>query len=239
MFDELWDLSKSITSHTLDAQMSWPNCTMPHFDIQAREQKPQTKIPFRDPPGEFVGFAPFVTPENQPGWESYAVEHQDWIAQDYAYRGSPWNESTPTPIPPTIHRYNGTEVKDFEDDKFDYMIPLWQVSPVRKDTSIINLDLASIPVLAHLLWDVKVKKVEQYSRVMKFDTLAILHGEEHVDKSDHPKGTIFQPVFEDFREDSEVVGFMIGSLSWDNIFANVLFESSASLLVEIEGTVST
>ena len=238
MFEDLWDLSKSITSHTLDAQMTWPNCTVPHFDIRAREKKPQTKIPFRDPPGEFVAFAPFVTPETQAGWEAYAVEHQDWVAQDYNYRGYGWNDTTPTPIPPTIHRYNISEpVKDFAEDMFDFMIPLWQLSPVRKDTSIINLDLASIPVISHLLWDTKVKKVEQYSRVMNFDTLALLYGEEYIDRNDHPRGTIYQPVFEDFREESEVVGFMIGSLSWDNVFEDLRFEGGVSLLVEIEGTV--
>ena len=215
--------------------MVWPNCTMPHFDILAGERKPQTKIPFRDPPGEFVGFAPFVTPETRPGWESYSVENQGWIAQDYEYRGSPWNETTPAPIPPAIHGYNGTEYQDYEGEMFDYMIPLWQVSPVRQDTSIINLDLATIPMMAHLLWDVKVKKVEQYSRVMKYETLALFLGEEHVDEKDHPKGTIFQPVFEDFREDSEVAGFMIASLSWDDVFSGVVFEGGGEIKHPVGG----
>lgn len=223
MFEELMELSKSVTSHALDSEMTWPNVTLPHFDIRARHNKNFTL--------EFSGFAPFVVPADRPGWESYSVHNQDWLAQDYHYRG--WNQ-TPDSIAPQIHKYNESapQLRDDEDEMFDYEIPLWQLSPPRTDVSIVNLDLASVPVFAHLLWDIKMKKIEQYGRIMD---LQFLLGEDLVNPH-HPRGTIYQPVFEDFTPEAEVVGFMFGTLTWDYMFQNVIFGGSAPLLVEIEGT---
>ena len=98
MFEELWDMGKSITSHALYANLTWPNVTLPHFDIKARDERSRI---------EFVGFAPFVKPEDKVGWESYSVENQNWIAQDYEYRG--WNDIEPDPIPTSIHKYEAPE----------------------------------------------------------------------------------------------------------------------------------
>ncbi|CAB9531536.1 Guanylate cyclase (Partial), partial [Seminavis robusta] len=229
MFEELWDLSKSITSHALDTNSSWPNCTLPYFDIHAHDLKKKTGNL------EFVGFAPFVTPENRAGWEQYSVDNQGWIQQDYNYRN--WTHAA-APIPTSIHQYNGSGLTQedyvFEDPQFDYEIPLWQIAPAQNDTSVINLDLATVPVFAHLLWDIKMKKVEQYSRIM--DLHFLLGDNLNQNNPDHPRGTIYQPVMEDFRENADVVGFAMGTLTWDLMFENVLFDSSSPLLVEIEGT---
>ncbi|CAB9508616.1 Receptor-type guanylate cyclase gcy [Seminavis robusta] len=229
MFEELWDLSKSITSHALDTNSSWPNCTLPYFDIHAHDLKKKTGNL------EFVGFAPFVTPENRAGWEQYSVDNQGWIQQDYNYRN--WTHAA-APIPTSIHQYNGSGLTQedyvFEDPQFDYEIPLWQIAPAQNDTSVINLDLATVPVFAHLLWDIKMKKVEQYSRIM--DLHFLLGDNLNQNNPDHPRGTIYQPVMEDFRENADVVGFTMGTLTWDLIFENVLFDSSSPLLVGIEGT---
>jgi Adenylate and Guanylate cyclase catalytic domain len=192
---------------------------------------------------ELVGFAPFVSFEDKEGWEAYSVENQGWMEQDYFYRG--WNE-TPRAINGRIHSYvdDGTDLwfdrrrnlktYNYSDpETFEYEIPLWQVSPPPLDTSIVNMDLASHPVFAHLLWDVRVKKVKQYSRAID---LSLLMGEAADDG--HPRGVVFEPIFDDFHEDAEVVGFMFATLNWDNIFENVLYDSVAPILVEIEGNCS-
>jgi hypothetical protein len=97
MFEEIWDMSKATTSHALFLNMAWPNVTLPHFDIRAHDERSRV---------EFVGFAPFVTPETREGWEAYSVENQDWIAQAYAYCDG--IDQTPEPIPTTIHRYESS-----------------------------------------------------------------------------------------------------------------------------------
>lgn len=222
MFRELSDLSKDITSHALTNGLVWPNVTLPHFDVRTRNFTTST-----------VGFAPFVTPENHDGWEAYAVENQGWIAQDYFYRG--WTDRMLGEIPTHIHYMNRSQALDvtdvYEDPQFQYEIPLWQLAPPRTDLSIFNLDLSTIGVMGHLLWDVRVKKVQQYGRVMDF---SILNEDQEV--KDNPTGSMYQPVFQDFNADAEVVGFTMGLLEWDNIFKDVLYDSSEPILVEIEGT---
>jgi hypothetical protein len=78
------------------------------------------------------------------------------------------------------------------------------------------------------------EKVEHYSPTHDPELLLELLGEDY--QSHHnlslPRGTIYQPVLEDFREDAEVVGFMVGSLTWDKTLYYVLFESSLPLLVD-------
>lgn len=75
--------------------------------------------------------------------------------------------------------------------------------------------------------------MKQYSRAID---ISFLVGDAADDG--HPRGVIFEPVFDDFLEDAEVVGFMMATLNWDHIFENVLFDSVAPLLVEIKGNCS-
>jgi hypothetical protein len=240
MFEELYDMSTAITSHSLDSGMQWPFVTLPHFDMRAHRNH-RSKV-------DMMGFAPFVTPAQKEAWERYSVEYQGWLAQDYLYRiangknvtlaEAAKEEQLPTMIPEQIHYNDSYTPEDYDDDRFDYEIPLWQVSPPLKNASIINLDLSSVPIFGHLLWDVKVKKVEQYSRIIDWGFLLgdAYYGKEKEDRRHHPRGSIYQPVFEDFHEDADVVGFTMGTLAWDYMFEKVLFDSSVPLLVEIEGT---
>ncbi|KAG7363180.1 family 3 adenylate cyclase [Nitzschia inconspicua] len=95
------------------------------------------------------------------------------------------------------------------------------------------MDLASHPMVVHLLWDSRVKKVKDYSRVID---LEFLMGEAANDG--HPRGIVIDPIFDDFHEDAEVVGFMLATLNWDCIFDNVLFDSVAPVMVEIHANCS-
>ncbi|KAG7342014.1 family 3 adenylate cyclase [Nitzschia inconspicua] len=92
------------------------------------------------------------------------------------------------------------------------------------------MDLASHPVVADLLWDSCVKKVKDYSRVID---LEFLMGEAANDGH-----IVIDPIFDDFHEDAEVVGFMLATLNWDRIFDNVLFDSVAPVMVEIHANCS-
>ncbi|KAG7374631.1 adenylate cyclase [Nitzschia inconspicua] len=236
MFEEIHGISKAITSHALDNGMTWPNVTLPHFDVRASP----TFSKF-----EMVGFAPFVSLENKQGWEAYSKENQGWIKQDYFYRNY---EEAPQTINEHIHPIRDTgedlwfdrrhlvEYNYSDPATFQYEIPLWQVSPPPNDTFIVNMDLASHPVVAHLLWDSRVKKVKEYSRAID---LEFLLENATAAKDGHPRGIVIEPIFDDFHEDAEVVGFMLATLNWDNIFDNVVFDSVAPVVVEIHADCSS
>lgn len=230
IFEELWDVSNSITSHALAMNASWPNVTLPHLDRHVFRDHYEQRSNL-----EFAAFAPYITPETSDGWTAYSQANLDWIAEDCKYRGWSDDEYLSTQgVPTEIHRFNeSAPIIHFNESDYQYEIPLWQLAPPPKeDKSMIMLDLATVPILAHLLRDIKVKKVEQFGRVMD---LGFIMGD--VPDNDHPRGTVFQPVFEDFLEDAEVVGFLLGSLTWDNLFKGI--DSPAPLLLEIEGSCTT
>lgn len=210
MFDELEHLAALMTAHSLDMNCAWPNCTLPL--LQERVQ--QTRL-------EWVGYAPYVTPEEHEGWERYALEQSTNLNRT---------------IPDQIYSYDPNNLLEndeeyfepFTNASFNYQIPLWQSAPPA--SQLVNMDLSTIPVFGHLLWDIKVKKVAQYSRIMD---LGFLLGPGY--HPERPRGTIYQPVFEDLSAEPEVVGFMMATLTWDRILDDVTV-SEQPLLVEIEGT---
>ncbi|KAG7371467.1 adenylate cyclase [Nitzschia inconspicua] len=233
IFEEIYGISKAVTSRALDRGLTWPNVTLPHFDIRANSSFSNF---------EMVAFAPFVSRENKEGWEAYSKENQDWIKQDYFYRG--WEE-TPPAINEHIHSINLTkdiwfihrhlvEYNYSDPTIYEYEIPLWQVSPPPKDSSIINMDLASHPVVAHLLWDSRVKKVKEYSRAIFLDFLLGDAADDGL-----PRGIIIEPIFDDFNDDAEVVGFMLATLNWEQIFQDISFKKGAPVVVEVNANCSS
>ena len=75
-FGQLKSLATAMTSVAQDSKDRFPNTTVPHFDLRAQEIAELTGA-------EMILWVPFVDRKDQSGWESYAVENQDWVAQDY------------------------------------------------------------------------------------------------------------------------------------------------------------
>ena len=110
----------------------------------------------------------------------------------------------------------------------DKMVPLWQLSPPPLNTSNVGLDLAAHPILGHLFEDVMVKKTALLSQ--SFDIHFLIQGEHN----EHPRSVLVQPVFSDFRNDSEVVAFLLAGINWDSYFHRALPEASHSIFVDVE-----
>ena len=77
IFGQLQSFATAITSVAIQTNnYGFPNVTVPHFDKRAQEIANLTGA-------EMIMFAPFVNQNEKEGWERYAVQHQDWISQDY------------------------------------------------------------------------------------------------------------------------------------------------------------
>ena len=100
MFDELWEISKSITSHALYTESVWPNVTLPHFDMIIHGEN--TRYGRHSNNVEFVGFAPFIVPSTKEGWEAYSVQNQQWLQHDIEYRII--NSISHPSLPTKLHR---------------------------------------------------------------------------------------------------------------------------------------
>lgn len=77
-FGQLRTLATAITivAETHDVGHSFPNLTIPHFDLRAEEIAELTGA-------EMILFVPFVEESERPGFESYAVQNQYWIEEGY------------------------------------------------------------------------------------------------------------------------------------------------------------
>lgn len=78
IFSQLHALSTAVTSSAIARRDSWPNVTIRHFDVRAREAEALTGV-------ELIVFSPIVTDSNRAGWEEYAWTHQNWIEEDLSY----------------------------------------------------------------------------------------------------------------------------------------------------------
>lgn len=64
--------SKSITSYAMESDLSFPNVTLPNFEVKGLSLRQQVGA-LR------VDWIPFVTDETRSAWESYALEKQNWV----------------------------------------------------------------------------------------------------------------------------------------------------------------
>ena len=283
-FGQLTELSAFITAYALSSKTSWPNVTVPMFDILVQHAQEQADI-------QLIAFGPLLSAADQDSWEEYAVDHQDWILEAISYRG--WNMTlapiegihsfTEEDLHPTHHDDGGELEEELEEghsvneeegrllgeketitvtnlryphrqtERFggqrrlssegegpegdneaghdvlgDKLIPLWQLSPLPLNTSSIGLDLVEHPILGHLFEDVIIKRAALLSQT--FDSHFLIQGEHN----ENPRSSLVQPVFSDFRNNSEVVGFLLAGLNWDSYFYRALPEYSHSVFVDVE-----
>jgi hypothetical protein len=85
IFGQIRGLALSTTSHSLESNQSLPFVTLPHFGVQAQQAGISTG-------SELIMFAPIVNEEDSQVWEQYAIDNQDWMAQDsVSISQSKWN----------------------------------------------------------------------------------------------------------------------------------------------------
>jgi class 3 adenylate cyclase len=227
---KLKSISNSFTSYSMDTARSWPNTTLPHFDIRTTNSF-EKLADF-----EFFLFAPVVEASQTLGFEEYAWDHQGWIQEDLEVRGL--GKIKPGKIPRRIYSFDGESSR-----KYNIQVPIWQVAPVPTDAGIILLDLYSQPSFRRMIDDATISRHVLLSEVVD---RSFLSGNLHslVDQGDasrdhHPRSYAIQPVYQDFSHDSKLTGFVFAVVSWDTYFLNVLPKGTNGFIVQIEDTCGT
>eukprot|EP00526_Cylindrotheca_closterium_P004007 CAMPEP_0113645796 /NCGR_PEP_ID=MMETSP0017_2-20120614/24155_1 /TAXON_ID=2856 /ORGANISM="Cylindrotheca closterium" /LENGTH=1160 /DNA_ID=CAMNT_0000557583 /DNA_START=12 /DNA_END=3494 /DNA_ORIENTATION=- /assembly_acc=CAM_ASM_000147 len=230
MVGQLATLAVSITSENVDNGMT-PNVTIANMDRRTQDIAESTGI-------DMIMYAPIVERSLKSGWQQYASESsQEWITQDYRYRG--WNVSALEHI--------GGEIfsSDFESDKItnkekteieatdayiDQVLsnsgyssgsintPVSQFGPGLVNSSLIMMDLFSHPTLRK---DMSVSL--KYSEPVLSEPSDVSFLMDHIlPHTNYTNGTkrsyLIYPVREDFRQDSDTMGFLIGIVSWEAFF---------------------
>jgi hypothetical protein len=227
-------LGTTLTSVALTKEMTWPNVSMPHFDLHAREAEELTGI-------ELLVFSPIVPYEEKDGWEEYAWENQGWIQEDLDLLGAQGVD--PGNISRHIHSYNEREQTGHNTDKESHLegqdleayVPVWQLGPVPSNASIINLDLNSHPSFRQTILDVVDSSHEMLSDIVNLNFLLENSLLNHTLDED-PRSYLLQPVMDDFYNTSKVVGFLVADLKWQSFFVDLLPSTANGINIIIHGT---
>jgi hypothetical protein len=135
----------TITAQALTSNVTWPYVTISSFEVRGDfiEQLSRTSR---------VGFIPMISESNRWEWEAYTTNHSEWIHQGLLYDDVdlsllPSLSSIPDHI---YHNYidsvtNTVTKREVSSSimhfgNVDYA-PIWQLSPVPQDLSIIKYDL--------------------------------------------------------------------------------------------------
>jgi CHASE domain len=126
----LQSFSTSMTSNAISGNQTWPNVTIPFFEIRAHEAKQRVTM-------DIFMVAPFVKEADRLGWEAYATANQGWLGAGLDYQEL--ENVDPGAIPKVIHPFSN----DTSMGGHDSYLPLWQIGPAPSNASIVNLDLLS------------------------------------------------------------------------------------------------
>ncbi|CAB9505095.1 natriuretic peptide receptor 2 [Seminavis robusta] len=69
-------MSTQITSYAVSTGASFPNVTIPHYELQGANARIQAA-------GVILYFLPLVTDENRAGWEEYAAANRHWVMEAF------------------------------------------------------------------------------------------------------------------------------------------------------------
>jgi Adenylate and Guanylate cyclase catalytic domain len=223
-------VAAAITSHALSSNQTFPNVTLPTFHEIVKGFGQASPV---------LLFAPRVLDADRKGWEVYA-KSQDWIGQELKYTIDATLD--PGPVPTKIFPYSQVgDEKDHpdhhehDDDEFleGMKFPLWQVSPVPRNASIVKMDLFTHPSFEPTIETALFAGRDILSGVQDLEFLLSESHDLPVAGGTGPLSTAVIPVRDDFYEGSGVVGFVFGEVLWSALFGDVLPPSTEAIVAVV------
>jgi class 3 adenylate cyclase len=220
-FSALRGLSKSITSNTMSAGMSWPLVSIPDFEILTSEARDLSEV-------ELIAFAPIVAKEEKSSWEAFAVKSQGWIQEGLEIQGL--GDVSSGEIADQLYPFS--EEVDMTEEP-EVFVPLWQIGRAPTNSSIVMMDLNTHPSFKRMFSDVLDIEHVLLSEVVDLDFL-IEFSTGTDDRGKQPRSYILTPVFGSFQDDATVVGFVIAVLPWKTFFSDIFPEGTDGLVVDVK-----
>ena len=272
-------LSVAITSYSLDqiahGEPGLPFVVMPNFAVLAADTRVQAQA-------VIIVFSPLVRQgQERQAWETYAEANRNHIFtkfinertqialedERYNQKGRPLDEifsSLPTPQPaegvkllpdgfnPRVHYLNGTAIPE---DKGDWVMPLWDISPSVPIYNMMNYDASR-----HFVGGGAVKAMYDHHAAIldlaignltdAYDTsgrISMEYGliqamgqyryEPETEYTQDPLSAVVYPVFDNFDPfNRQVAGMLTTNIYWKLFFQNVLPEDARGIIVVLENT---
>jgi hypothetical protein len=229
VFGAAASLATTLTSHTIDSGLAWPEFLLSHFERHGMSLAELARI-------EQLTIAPLVPSGDVQSWQDYAGKHHDWIQEGVSTRLGD-QSATVGDISSVVYRFDGEGVAPQTGSGVNgSYAPVWQQYPAPLDPSIVNFDLLSHPSFATHFEYLSVSNRAVLSDVVDLNFL--LQGSSAVSASeDH--SFFLHPIYGDFSSDAKLVGFIVGVLSWEALFDDQISENSGKVSVLLHNSCGT
>eukprot|EP00980_Cylindrotheca_fusiformis_P006369 scaffold1356_cov123-Cylindrotheca_fusiformis.AAC.50 len=203
-------LSQTIGAWAANTGMQWPNFTLPDFEQYGKGTRYLSGA-------KLIVFSPLVSREDRADWEAYSVENQQWITKGPGFNNS--GEGEQRVIPNSIYkRTSRSYVPEIESD---YYSPVWQMSPLPSDASIVNFNLLNNPTYARLVSFTNFTRQSVLSEVL--NTTEFLGVTPPDEEPGQPHSIVVLPVFQQAYDPySTIVGHIVAVVPWSKFLNNVL-----------------
>jgi hypothetical protein len=209
----------SLSLHKNDT--TWPNFSLPH--VAERLVKPHELSK-----AVLIALSPVVETDERPVWEEYASSTQEWSNEGLVAHDE---ERRLNQIPYSIH--SGTSGGSIPLDATGPFSPLWQISPVPSDKSLVNFNLFENIFVKNLSHHVDKTRNAALSRVIN---MTELFGTSFGHLGETPESLLMQPIFENFSEDSKIVAHFAVVLEWEIYFKNILHKGADGIILVVKDT---
>lgn len=201
LINELHELATSTTSLTAYTQTQWPNVTIPYFQEQGDAFRALSHT-------NLLILSPKV--KNVEAWNDYAATHLDWF-DDKEFHFEP--EAIP------LHNGQGDKISSTSTGLFN---PIWEISPLPEDFSVVNLDLRAMLAFRHA-----AEVAEVYNDVVVSEITMDLAADLGVSSlpdvmPDHPYSFVVQPITDTLELDRKVVGYFVSVFTWELFLGDIL-----------------
>jgi hypothetical protein len=232
MLQAIQALSDSITSASLATGSTFPNVTIPDFEVHGINNNKVSKV-------LQLSYAPLIERGGRGNWEAYSRHQHDSQVPAKNSSKSKANGAKKTAVPHQIHgwtKHGGTNsTTEPILAEFGHWVhaPVWQQAPApQADRSMVNFDLLSHPVIAQLFHGVWEAQHAVLSQAIPLD---FLYGGAVTDDHDHPHSIVLNPIYPSLKKDhhdpDDMVGLLAAVVSWDIYLSNILHEGNDGVVV--------
>jgi class 3 adenylate cyclase len=258
-------LASTITSHAIDTGSTFPNVTIPDFEVHADATRVRSRAPF-------VQYLPLVTDAIRKEWEAYATENQGHLIPAFAKemgligaQDTKYNMTKPEAqgnrelqldsITDQTFReeiWGSTGAGETEAPNTGPYLPNWQISPVIPLITLLNfnnLDLAyfrgpyndtinNAQAALGVMSHLDDATDENNEAIQILNAWLSLGQYRHTfaEYTDDPITMLAYPVFDKFTPDRKIVAILGTALYWRFLFIDVLPPSGTGFTVVVENS---
>jgi class 3 adenylate cyclase len=244
-------LSVLITSFALSTGATFPNVTVPNFEVIGASSRVLADA-------LVVFWLPLVTDETREGWEEYSVMNQNQlmtsflsesalqVAQNKKFKSDRSLQDAPV----FNERIWGLQGAAKPEGTGPYL-PLWQITPTLPFVSLLNTDMLDYSNAAESFREV-LRSEEAVLGISTSDegadenTIAIFNAfltygqyRDSIEQySGDPISSISYPVFDSFGADRKVAGVLATNIYWKLYFEHILPPGANGIICVLENTLN-